>query len=60
MADYLRHLHRRLWTLLSREEGQAVTEYALVIALVALVAIIALQLLGVGIKNIFTAAGNGI
>lgn len=60
MPDYLRHLHRRIWTLLSLEQGQAMPEYALVIALVALVAIVALQLLGGGLQHIFNAAGAGI
>jgi pilus assembly protein Flp/PilA len=38
---------------LSRQEGQALVEYALIIALIAVVAIAALQLTGNSITNIF-------
>jgi pilus assembly protein Flp/PilA len=38
---------------LSREEGQALVEYALIISLIAVVAIAALQLTGKSITGIF-------
>lgn len=50
MLDISTALYRRLSAWLTREQGQALTEYALVLALVALVAVVALTLLGGGIK----------
>jgi pilus assembly protein Flp/PilA len=39
---------------LAREEGQALVEYALILALIAVVAIAALTLLGGNVKNILS------
>jgi Flp pilus assembly pilin Flp len=39
---------------LPREEGQGLTEYALLLAFVVLVVIIILQLLGPGIGNLYS------
>jgi pilus assembly protein Flp/PilA len=47
---------KRLW---KEEEGQDLTEYALLMVLIALVAIASMQTLGVTISNVFSnAAGN--
>jgi Flp pilus assembly pilin Flp len=44
---------------LSRQEGQALIEYALIISLIALVAIVALQTTGTNIKGVLnTIAGE--
>ena len=38
----------------SREEGQGLVEYALILVLIAIVVIVALQLLGTSVGDIFT------
>jgi pilus assembly protein Flp/PilA len=45
---------------LHRERGQGLVEYALIIALVAIVVIAALVLLGPRIANIFTNINNSL
>jgi len=49
------NLLKRLW---SEEEGQGMTEYGLIIALVALAVIGALGLLGPKIAQVFTNINN--
>jgi pilus assembly protein Flp/PilA len=46
------------WTWLSREEGQGITEYALVLALIGLVAVISLSLLGSKVTTILSTVGR--
>lgn len=43
-----------------REEGQGLAEYALILALIAIVAIAALILLGTNISTILSFIGNAI
>jgi len=43
-----------------REEGQALVEYALILALVAVVAVGALTLLGTNISNMLSTIANSI
>ena len=50
LATYL-HLMNRLE---AREEGQGLVEYALIIVLVSIAAIVALGLLGTVVSNLFT------
>jgi pilus assembly protein Flp/PilA len=45
---------------LEPEEGQTLTEYALILAFVALVAVAALVFFGSDITGFFSSAGNGI
>ena len=45
---------------LEREEGQAMVEYALILALVSIVAIAVLQLIGVNITNIFNKVNTAL
>ncbi len=45
---------------LRREEGQGLTEYALILALVAVVAIAALTLLGGRVTRVITSAASSI
>ena len=47
---------RRNW--LYREEGQTMTEYGVLLALIAVVVIAALLVLGPKIKNIFSYIGS--
>jgi pilus assembly protein Flp/PilA len=43
-----------------REEGQGLAEYALILALVAIVVIVALQFLGQQISTIMSRVGNSV
>ena len=58
MMDAMTHVIVRLQNtyagLREREEGQALVEYALILALVSLAAVAALTLLGGKINNVFT------
>jgi Flp pilus assembly pilin Flp len=51
---------RRIATLLrvEREEGQAIVEYALILALVTITSIAALQLMGIDISRVFGNVNN--
>jgi pilus assembly protein Flp/PilA len=46
--------------LLDEEEGQGLTEYALILALVAVIAIAALTLLGGKVTSVLSTAANSI
>ena len=43
-----------------REEGQSILEYALILALISIVAIIALRALGISITNIFEKINDAL
>jgi pilus assembly protein Flp/PilA len=45
---------------LEREEGQALVEYALILALIAIVSIVVLQLLGVNVSRIFNRVNTAL
>ena len=51
-----------LWirNLLANEEGQTLTEYALILVLIAVVAIVAVTALGGGISNVLDDITNGL
>ena len=51
---------RRLWKRLREKEGQSLVEYALILALVAIVVIAALSALGTQISNIFMGIVNSL
>jgi Flp pilus assembly pilin Flp len=56
---FLNRLHADLRRMTTRQEGQALIEYALIISLIALVAIAALQTVGTNIKGVLnTIAGE--
>jgi pilus assembly protein Flp/PilA len=48
----------RLQTRLDREEGQALVEYALILALIAVVSIVVLQLMGLNVSRVFGNVNN--
>ena len=54
-GEGMRNMMRHLW---QDEEGQDLTEYALLMALVALVAITTMQTLGSAISNVFSNAAS--
>ncbi|MFI5253978.1 MAG: Flp family type IVb pilin [Candidatus Limnocylindrales bacterium] len=47
-------------SLLRREEGQGLAEYALILSLIAIVAILALLFLGTQISTILSTVGNAV
>lgn len=49
-----------VWTLLRDDSGQDLAEYALLIALIALVVIAAVTLLGTQISTVFTNITNAL
>jgi len=53
IGDLLRRAGRR-------DEGQGLAEYALILALVAIVVIVALQFLGTQIQTIMSTVGNSV
>lgn len=60
MPDRLNSLYVALRTRVAAEAGQGLTEYALILALVAIVAMLALTLIGGNTSSQIHAAGNGI
>ena len=53
----MKNLFKRLW---KNEEGQDLAEYALLIALIALVVIAAVTLLGTQIQTVFNNIANAL
>ena len=51
------HLLHRLW---NEEDGQGLTEYALILFFIAVVAILALTFLGTQITSLLSKAGNSL
>lgn len=51
---------RRLWASLTQEAGQGLAEYALILALIAIVAILALIFLGSQISDKLSIIGNSM
>lgn len=60
MLDDLKTLISRLLSRAAAEDGQALTEYALVIALIALITVLALTMLGSGVTNALTTVARPI
>jgi pilus assembly protein Flp/PilA len=54
MNNTLQGLYLKFQNLLSQEEGQDLVEYALVVALISLGAVVTMQNLGTAITGIFT------
>ena len=49
---------RRSWFELHREDGQTMTEYGVLLALIAVVVIVALVVLGPKVASLFTYIGS--
>ena len=60
MKDYFLMLSVKFQGLLSREEGQDLIEYALVVALIALAATAGMRTLAIDINNAFTNIGTSL
>ena len=53
-------LYLALTSLRDREEGQTLVEYALILALVSVTAVVALKALSTGVNSIFTQITNDL
>jgi pilus assembly protein Flp/PilA len=51
---------RKLIATMSREEGQTLVEYAFLVAFIALVVLVALQLLGTNISSLFNSIATNL
>jgi Flp pilus assembly pilin Flp len=60
MLSYLVDLHSRLIGALRREEGQGLTEYALILAFVSIISILALTFLGTQISSLLSTVGKAV
>jgi Flp pilus assembly pilin Flp len=60
MPTLLKTMHCRIWTWLSHDEGQGLTAYALVLTLIAIVAILALSLLGGKVTSALSTAERSL
>lgn len=60
MLELLNTLHLRLWTWFTDDDGQGLTEYALILALIAIVAIAGLSLLGGKVTSVLSTVGRSI
>jgi len=58
MPSVLGKIRSRLQSLLRQEEGQDLVEYALIIALVAISAVVSLKSVTTAIAAVFTSIGN--
>ena len=58
--DIRTRVARLYLTGLGREEGQTMTEYGVLLALIAVVVIVALLVLGPKIANVFTSVSNNL
>ena len=59
--NYFQNLIARVYTFdLRREEGQTMTEYGVLLALIAIVVIAALLILGPKIKTVFLNVSNNL
>lgn len=56
----VRALHVRVRVWLSQDEGQGIPEYALILALVAIVAIVALHTLGGKVDDVLSTVGSSM
>lgn len=54
----MKSLMKKVREFVKNEEGQGLVEYALIIALISLIAIIALQLLGRKVSNVYDNAST--
>ena len=52
--------YEALMSRLKRQEGQALVEYALILALIAVVSIAILQSLGLNVKRVFTSVNSSL
>jgi Flp pilus assembly pilin Flp len=60
MLEMLSTIQMRIEALIRDEEGQGLTEYALILVFISIVAIVALKLLGTNITSVLNEAAKEI
>jgi pilus assembly protein Flp/PilA len=60
MPDLLKSLYCRIWAWATTDDGQGLTEYALILALIAIVAITALHLLGGKVTDALSTVASSV
>jgi len=60
MLELINRAHIALASRLEREDGQAMVEYALILALVSVVAIGTLKVIGTNVNNIFVTVRDAL
>lgn len=60
MRDHIESVVRTLAVRASEEDGQTMTEYAMLVVFIALVALVAVQLLGTNLLAFFNSAANAL
>jgi Flp pilus assembly pilin Flp len=60
IADWMTSLYIRFKTVREDEKGQALVEYALILALISVVAVATLALIGTGVNTILTTIKNDL
>ena len=60
MPTIIKHMHWRAWAFLTRDEGQGLTEYALILALIAIVAVATVSLLGGKVTSALSTVGRSV
>jgi pilus assembly protein Flp/PilA len=60
MRQAIINLNDQIWTSLTREEGQGLVEYALILMLIIIVAIAALTLLGGKVTSELSTVSNSV
>jgi Flp pilus assembly pilin Flp len=60
MPNLVKSLYYRILACANTDDGQGLTEYALILALIAIVAILGLHLLGGKVDDVLSTAGSSI
>jgi pilus assembly protein Flp/PilA len=53
-------MSKKLYAMMKDEKGQALAEYGLILALIAVICVVALQTLGGGVNTALTAIANAV
>jgi Flp pilus assembly pilin Flp len=60
MPDFLNSLCARVYAWVSTDDGQGLTEYALILSLIAIVAVVALHFLGGKVDDALSTVGSSL
>jgi pilus assembly protein Flp/PilA len=60
MLNLFINMKLALARLLDEDEGQGLTEYALILVFIAIIAILALTFLGKGVSNVLSTVGKSV
>jgi pilus assembly protein Flp/PilA len=60
MPNLLKSLYCRIYAWVTTDDGQGLTEYALILALIAIVAVVALHFLGGKVNDALSTVGSSL